>query len=87
MGVAPDIANAALRLSLGCLSTEADVQRTIDVLVTLAEKSRVGKAASAACAQPRQMPRAVRAHSHIGGIFHDNCHLALARLGVGRHDF
>jgi cysteine desulfurase len=50
MGVAPDIANAALRLSLGCLSTDADVQRTLDVLTTLAEKSRVGKAASASCA-------------------------------------
>ena len=50
MGVSPDIANAALRLSLGCLSTDADVRRTIDVLTTLAEKSRVGKAASAACA-------------------------------------
>jgi cysteine desulfurase len=50
MGVSPDIANAALRLSFGCLSTDADVQRTLDVLTTLAEKSRVGKAASAACA-------------------------------------
>lgn len=50
MGVSPDIANAALRLSLGCLSTAACVQRTIDVLATLAEKSRVGKAASASCA-------------------------------------
>ncbi len=50
MGVSPDIANAALRLSLGCLSTDADVQRTLDVLTTLAEKSRVGKAASASCA-------------------------------------
>ncbi len=50
MGVAPDIANAALRLSLGCLSTDADMQRTLDVLTALAEKARVGKAASAACA-------------------------------------
>ena len=50
MGVAPDIANAALRLSFGCLSTDADVQRTLGVLTTLAEKSRVGKAASASCA-------------------------------------
>ena len=50
MGGSPDIANAALRLSLGCLSTDADVQRTLDVLTTLAEKSRVGKAASASCA-------------------------------------
>ncbi len=50
MGVAPDVANAALRLSLGCLSTDACVERTVDVLATLAEKSRVGKAATAACA-------------------------------------
>ena len=50
MGVSPDIANAALRLSLGCLSTDADMQRTLDVLTALAEKARVGKAASAACA-------------------------------------
>jgi cysteine sulfinate desulfinase/cysteine desulfurase-like protein len=50
MGVSADIANAALRLSLGCLSTDADVPRTLDVLVTLADKARVGKAASAACA-------------------------------------
>jgi len=50
MGVAPDLANAAVRLSLGCLSTEADMRRTLDVLTTLAEKSRVGKAASTSCA-------------------------------------
>lgn len=50
MGVAPDVANAALRLSLGCMSTEDCVQRTLDVLTTLAEKARVGKASSAACA-------------------------------------
>ncbi len=50
MGVAPDVANAALRLSLGCLSTAACVERTVDVLATLAEKSRVGKASSASCA-------------------------------------
>ena len=50
MGVLPDIANAALRLSLGCLSTDADLQRTLDVLTALADKARVGKATSAACA-------------------------------------
>lgn len=50
MGVSPDITNAALRLSLGCMSTDACVQRTLDVLTTLAGKARVGKAASAACA-------------------------------------
>jgi cysteine desulfurase len=46
MGVSPDLANAALRLSLGCLSTPDDVTRTVDVLATLAEKARAPKAAT-----------------------------------------
>lgn len=46
MGVAPDLANAALRLSLGCLSTPDDVPRTVEVLATLAEKSRAPRAAA-----------------------------------------
>jgi cysteine desulfurase len=45
MGVPNDLANAALRLSLGCLSTPACVTRTVDVLATLAEKSRGVKSA------------------------------------------
>ncbi|MCA2994826.1 MAG: cysteine desulfurase family protein [Gemmatimonas sp.] len=40
MGVAPELANAALRLSLGCLSTPECVTRTVDVLATLADKAR-----------------------------------------------
>jgi cysteine desulfurase len=40
MKVAPEIASGALRLSLGALSTEENVDRAADVLVTLARKSR-----------------------------------------------
>jgi cysteine desulfurase len=40
MGVQPELANAALRLSLGCLSTTECVTRTVDVLATLADKAR-----------------------------------------------
>jgi cysteine desulfurase len=47
MGVPGELANAALRLSLGCLSTPECVTRTVDVLATLAEKARVPKAAPA----------------------------------------
>jgi cysteine desulfurase len=43
MGVAPELANAALRLSLGCLSTPECVTRTVDVLATLADKARAVK--------------------------------------------
>ncbi len=40
MGVAPDLASGALRLSLGCLNDEAGVDRAVDVLATLARKAR-----------------------------------------------
>lgn len=40
MGVSPDVARSALRLSLGCLSTDACVRRTVDVLATLAAKAQ-----------------------------------------------
>lgn len=40
MGVAPELANAALRMSFGCLSNEACVDRVVDVLATLTAKSR-----------------------------------------------
>ena len=40
MGVPSELANAALRLSLGCLSTPACVERTVDVLASLAERAR-----------------------------------------------
>jgi cysteine desulfurase len=40
MGVSPDLANAALRLSLGCLSDAQCVRRVADVLGILAAKAR-----------------------------------------------
>jgi len=40
MGVQPSLANAALRLSFGCLSDEAGLDRVVDVLGTLAAKAR-----------------------------------------------
>ncbi len=40
MRVAPDIASGALRLSLGCMSNAANVDRAADVLITLARKAR-----------------------------------------------
>jgi cysteine desulfurase len=45
LGVAPQIANAALRLSLGTLSSEASVDRVVSVLATLASKARAPIAA------------------------------------------
>jgi len=40
MGMSPEIANAALRVSFGVLSDESCVERTVNALATLAEKSR-----------------------------------------------
>lgn len=40
MGIAPDLANAALRLSLGALSDDAAIDRLLDVLPVLAHKAR-----------------------------------------------
>ncbi len=40
LGVSPQVANAALRLSLGCMSDESSVDRVVTVLGTLAEKAR-----------------------------------------------
>lgn len=40
MGVSPDMANAALRLSFGSLSHDSCVERAVQALVALAEKSR-----------------------------------------------
>jgi cysteine desulfurase len=40
MGVDVHIANAALRLSLGCMSNEACIDRVVTVLGTLAAKAR-----------------------------------------------
>ncbi len=40
MGVSPDIANAALRFSLGMLTTDAHIARVLEVVPALAEKAR-----------------------------------------------
>lgn len=40
MGVSPELANAALRLSLGALTTEASIDRVVDVMSMLATKAR-----------------------------------------------
>jgi cysteine desulfurase len=40
MGVAPELASGAMRLSLGKLSDEAGVDRAVEVIVTLARKAR-----------------------------------------------
>ena len=40
LGVSPPIANAALRLSLGCLSDDASIDRVVNVMSTLAAKAR-----------------------------------------------
>ena len=46
MGVSTDLANAALRLSFGCLSTEAELPRIVDTMAALADKARAPKAAT-----------------------------------------
>lgn len=40
MGVSPSVAGAALRFSFGSLSSEAGVDRTVEVLTSLAQKTR-----------------------------------------------
>jgi cysteine desulfurase len=40
MGVSPELANAALRLSFGCLSTADELPRIVDAMVALADKAR-----------------------------------------------
>ena len=40
LGVSPQIANAALRLALGCLSDDASIDRVVNVMSTLAAKAR-----------------------------------------------
>lgn len=40
IGVEPDLANAAIRMSLGCLTTDACVERIADVFPALANKAR-----------------------------------------------
>lgn len=50
MGVPPELANAALRFSFGSLSSDEGVDRTIEVLTSLASKARLHQPASASCA-------------------------------------
>lgn len=45
MGVSNDIANAALRVSFGCMSSDSDVPRIVEAMATLAAKARAPKAA------------------------------------------
>jgi cysteine desulfurase len=40
IGVSTDVAKSALRLSLGALTTEASIDRVIEVLPMLVEKAR-----------------------------------------------
>lgn len=40
IGVEPDLANAAIRMSLGCLTTDACIDRVAEVFPTLVEKAR-----------------------------------------------
>jgi Cysteine sulfinate desulfinase/cysteine desulfurase and related enzymes len=40
MGVSPELAGAAIRFSLGALTTEECVSRVVDVLPALAQKAR-----------------------------------------------
>ena len=51
-GVRPEIANAAIRMSLGCLTTEACIDRVAQVFPALVRKAR---------GQPPSRPQAVRA--------------------------
>ncbi len=40
IGVAPDLASSAIRMSIGCLTTDACIERTADVFSTLVGKAR-----------------------------------------------
>jgi cysteine desulfurase len=40
IGVPPDLANAAIRMSLGCLTTDACIDRVVEVFPALVEKAR-----------------------------------------------
>ena len=48
IGVEPDLANAAIRMSIGCLTTDACVDRVADVFPALVAKARGQNAATAA---------------------------------------
>jgi cysteine desulfurase len=49
IGVEPDVANAAIRMSIGCLTTEACIDRIADVFPALVAKAR-GQGADATAA-------------------------------------
>ena len=40
IGVAPDLATSAIRMSLGCLTSDACIERVVDVFPKLVEKAR-----------------------------------------------
>jgi cysteine desulfurase len=40
MGVAPDLASAAIRMSLGSMTTDADIDRVVEVFPALVAKAR-----------------------------------------------
>lgn len=48
IGVEPDLANAAIRMSIGCLTTDACIDRIAEVFPALAAKARGHNAATAA---------------------------------------
>jgi cysteine desulfurase len=48
IGVAPDVANAAIRMSIGCLTSDACIDRVAEVFPALVAKARGQNAATAA---------------------------------------
>jgi cysteine sulfinate desulfinase/cysteine desulfurase-like protein len=40
MGVAPELASAAIRMSLGSMTTDADIDRVVEVFPSLVAKAR-----------------------------------------------
>jgi cysteine desulfurase len=53
IGVPSELASSAVRLSLGCLTTEDDVRRVAEIFPKLAERARGGAARSPEAAQKR----------------------------------
>jgi cysteine desulfurase len=47
IGVAPDLASAAIRMSLGCLTTDESIKRVAEIFPALAERARGASAARA----------------------------------------
>jgi cysteine desulfurase len=48
IGVEADVANAAIRMSIGCLTTDAAIDRVVEVFPALVAKARGQNAATAA---------------------------------------